>query len=169
MLLLQNKLNEDPHSENIWSFITIINEGVDRASEIVKSLASFSRQADDINESCDIEQIINNALIILQNQLKYKTDVIKTYNHQGVKIDGNSGKLHQAFLNILSNAEQAIESRGIITIESGINNNHLWVSISDTGHGIEKELLDKITTQAFFQVSLGYGAITNMSTAKPRR
>ena len=160
---LEKELEHDANPEKVSQFIRIINEGVTRASMIVKSLASFSRQADNTNEDCDLEQILNNSLIILQNQLKYKAEVIKTYNHQGVTIKGNSGKLHQAFLNILSNAEQAIESIGVITIETGFTETLIWVAISDSGHGISPEVIDRISDPFFTTKEPGKGTGLGLS------
>ena len=77
---------------------------------------------------------------------------------------GNEGKLHQAILNILSNAIQAIEEPfGTITIETGQTNDQVWISISDNGCGIEQHNLQKIFDPFFTTKPAGKGTGLGLS------
>lgn len=151
-------------ANDIKPYVQAINEGVSRASSIVSSLAHFSRTTPSMKEICDLHEIVDNCLIMLNHKLKYKVEVIRNYEEKGdVKILGNEGKLHQAILNILSNAEQSIKEKGTITISSYADRDSLKLIISDTGCGIAPEDLSKIRDPFFTTKIPGEGTGLGLS------
>jgi len=143
--------------ESVEPFIGAVNEGVVRASGIVKSLSHFSRQSTKMNEQCSIHGIIDNCLSILHNNIKYKAEVIKQYHEDDIMIIGNEGKLHQAFLNLLANAEQSIEKNGVIKIWTRVNNRLIQVGIKDNGIGIDDYNISRIHDPFFTTKAPGDG------------
>lgn len=137
--------------------IHVIKEGLTRASVIVNSLNHFSRNTESMNERCNINDIVTNSLIMLQPKLKYKGKVEKDLTDEELIIRGNEGKLHQAFLNIISNAEQAIGKEGTISVKTRKKNNSIEVEIKDNGVGISKENLNKISDPFFTTKPVGKG------------
>lgn len=151
-------------SKDHQPFIEAVEEGVRRASSIVNSLGHFSRETAAMDEECDLHQIIENCLVMLQHKLKYKVNLVKKFSKADhLKVVGNEGKLHQAILNIISNAEQAIVNEGTITIETLAKKDHLKLSISDTGVGIGKENLNKISDPFFTTKPAGSGTGLGLS------
>ena len=71
--------------------------------------------------------------------------------------------IHQVFLNILSNAEQAIDGKGKIYIKTWKTEADLTIEISDTGKGIEKEELSKITDPFYTTKDPGEGTGLGLS------
>jgi ligand-binding sensor domain-containing protein/signal transduction histidine kinase len=138
-------------------FIDSVNEGVRRATKIVKSLNQFSRQAGSDNELCDIHEIIDNCLEILKSKYLIGTDIQKNYQNSEVLVTGNSGKLHQAIMNILTNSGQAVKNSGKITIATSVLNQQVCISIKDNGYGIPEENLDKVTDPFFTTKGQGEG------------
>lgn len=137
--------------------IHIVKEGVSRAAAIVSSLSQFSRQTDSIDEDCNLHEIMDNCLVMLMQKLKYKVEIDKRYSKDSICIKGNQGKLHQAFLNIISNAEHAIESKGSITLFTRPLNNGILVEIRDTGSGISNADLQRISDPFFTTKPIGKG------------
>jgi signal transduction histidine kinase len=88
-------------------------------------------------------------LLILNSKLKNRIEVHKNYAKDEMVLQGREGQLHQAFLNILSNAEQAVENTGSITIFTSRKEKSLEIKIKDSGIGIKKEYLDKISDPFF--------------------
>lgn len=157
-------LVEDQNSPSeIKTLINAISEGVDRASDIVTSLNHFSRQGDSIIESCNIVDILENCLTILKNKTKNKIDITTNYCDTTAIVFGNDGQLHQAFLNILNNAIQAIPEEGEISIETTIIKDTVQIKISDTGVGMEKHVLEKITDPFFTTKEPGQGTGLGLS------
>ncbi|MBV6647792.1 MAG: GHKL domain-containing protein [Cyclobacteriaceae bacterium] len=136
--------------------IALIRQGLDRASGIVKSLNNFSRQSGDLNEQCDLIDILENCLSILSSQMVEKINVRRNYTDREIIIKGNSGKLHQVIINVLSNAIHAIEDVGEIEIDVQ-KSKDVQVSIRDNGCGISKEDLLKIQDPFFTTKEPGKG------------
>jgi PAS domain S-box-containing protein len=151
-----NKFNQE-HVEKISPFINAINTGVKRASEIVTSLSHYSRHDDLPKTDCDIHFIIDNCLIMLQNQLKNKVDLRKNYSKHNCIVFGTEGKLHQAILNIIANAEQSIKDKGAIDICTKVEDGFALITITDSGCGIEKDNLKKIFDPFFTTKAPGKG------------
>lgn len=145
-------------------YVQAIEEGVQRASSIVNSLVHFSRDTPSMREVCDIHKVIDNCLVMLNHQLKYKVEVYKSYGELGgLKIVGNEGQLHQAILNIIHNAEQSIQENGTITISTYTEGDKMKVSILDTGGGIAPEHLPRIRDPFFTTKDAGEGTGLGLS------
>ena len=143
--------------------INVIKEGLKRSTAIVSSLNHFSRNTDSMDESCDIHAILDNSLIMLQPKLKYKGKVVKEYEPEDLFVKGNEGKLHQAFLNLLANAEQAIEINGTITVKTSKLKRQINVEIIDDGVGISNDNIDKISDPFFTTKPVGQGTGLGLS------
>jgi signal transduction histidine kinase len=78
-------------------------------------------------------------------------------------MSGNEGRLHQAFLNILSNAEQAIPDNGTIRIKTSRNDTGISIAITDTGIGIPEENLPRISEPFFTTKPPGQGTGLGLS------
>ncbi|NOQ26160.1 MAG: PAS domain S-box protein [Bacteroidales bacterium] len=164
-LAIENYI-EDNLKENMDDFqplLDIIDTGINRASGIISSLNRFNRKSDTLDEKCEIHIILDNCLIMLQNKLKHRVDIVLHYTNSEFIILGNEGKLHQVFLNILSNAEQSIEKEGTIEITTEIENEILEITISDNGCGISKENLNKIIDPFFTTKDPGKGTGLGLS------
>ena len=136
------------NSTNIEEFISaeraILSKmkiGVDRVTNIVRSLNHFSRKGTDLNQTCDLHIIIENCLLILNHQLKNKCTLIRNYAKSTITLYANESNLHQVFLNVLSNAIHAIENQGTITINTAIESNTCKITIQDTGIGMNKTVM----------------------------
>jgi two-component system NtrC family sensor kinase len=66
-------------------------------------------------------------------------------------------ELNQVFMNILLNAGQAIRERGIVTVSTSLDGEHVVVAIGDDGVGIPEELLPKIFDPFFTTKPVGTG------------
>ena len=153
---------EDRYHE-VSMYINAINVGIKRATDIVSSLSHYSRRDDLPRTECNIHSIIDNCLIMLQSRLKFKVEIQRKYTEMTYNLIANEGKLHQALLNVLSNAEQAIEKEGIITILTEVKKDKLIVSITDTGEGISPENLEKIFDPFFTTKDPGLGTGLGLS------
>jgi PAS domain S-box-containing protein len=165
ILAIENYLidNLESHFSEIKPLINAVNIGVERATNIVTSLSHYSRKDDLKYTDCDLHSIIDNCIIMLQNHLKNKVEIIREFTVKPYRIFSNEGKLHQAFLNIISNAEQAIDNKGTITINSDIIENFMVLKITDNGHGISNENMNKIFDPFFTTKSPGRGTGLGLS------
>ena len=155
--------NLKEHKDEVSDLIDGINTGVDRAADIVTSLNHYSRRDDTNVIECDIHSIIDNCLVILRNQIKDRIQIKKNYTSKSHLLYGNEGSLHQAMLNILSNAVQAIEESGVIDINTSLSKQIVTILVSDTGSGIHSENMSKIFDPFFTTKEQGKGTGLGLS------
>jgi signal transduction histidine kinase len=158
---IQDHLPE--HAPEMEPMLEGIQVGVKRASEIVASLNHYSRHNDTPLIPCDIHAIIDNCLVMLASRFKHKVEVQKIFSEKSYTFLCNEGKLHQAFLNILVNAEQAIEIKGTVIITTNVSDSSLIISVTDTGCGISQENLVRITDPFFTTKEPGKGTGLGLS------
>lgn len=148
--------------EIIPQTIDDIKVGAERASDIIKGLRNFSRIDKDSMQVSDIHEGIDSALLLLRNKFKNHITVKKEYQ-QIPPVECYPGKLNQAFLNILSNAIDAIENEGTITIRTGLLEGQVFIQIEDNGKGIPSEIIDKIFDPFFTTKCVGKGVGLGLS------
>lgn len=149
---------------NYSTYFQILNEGVSRLSNITKSLNHFNHQTPSFENDCDLALILNNCLIILKFELKNRV-TIETELPSSIPVKGNSGQLHQVFLNIISNASHAMESKGTLSIKHSHSKNGVSIAVSDNGKGIAKESLEKIFDPFYTTKDPGKGTGLGLSIA----
>lgn len=139
-------------------------EGIERVRKIVQDLKDFSRV--DANQEwqwADLHTGINSTLNIVNNELKYKADVIKEY---GIipEVECLPSQINQVILNIVVNGAQAITgARGRITIRTGSEADQVWIEIADTGSGIPKAIQSRIFDPFFTTKPIGTGSGLGLS------
>jgi signal transduction histidine kinase len=148
---LENFFNDTApeYKEQVSVLLKGLEIGVERASGIVQGLSQFSRNTETFHEDCNIHSIIDNCLLMLHTQFEDRISVKKIYAKEGLIVKGNVGRIHQVFTNIITNSIQSIENKGEISITTQKNKDSVLISISDTGCGIRKEYLKKITDPFF--------------------
>lgn len=162
--LLERILDQEHlKTDEIQELLGNLKIGVDRASDIVKSLNQFSHSQNHLDEDCSIHTILENCLLILNHQLKHRIEVIKDFAPVPLGCCGSVGKLHQAFINILNNSIQAIEQHGTITISTFKKGDSILIKFSDSGCGIKKEDMKKIFDPFFTTKEPGKGTGLGMS------
>ena len=162
---LITELNENKvlRLEQCEDYLESIRLGVDRCSEIIKGLNQLSRNTGNLNEDCHINTIIDNCLIVLQSKIDSGIEIKKSYKSNGTLVKGNSGKLHQVFLNILTNAIDAIDDKGQINIVTCNNHDNLEIAIKDNGSGISESNIKKVLDPFFTTKAPGEGTGLGLS------
>lgn len=158
-LALSNHVDEHANGrlKKIQPFMDIINEGVSRITKIISGLGHISRTGENMNEECDVHAIINNCLVIMSSRITNEIDVVKEYVDDELILNGNEGKLHQAFMNIISNSLQAMGNEGVLTLTTGCSDSQAIIRIKDTGVGIPSELQRRLGDPFFTTKPPGKG------------
>ena len=162
---IENYYSNKPETQKkeIKPLLKSVETGIQRATNIIKNMNKFSHVSKDYIQICDIHEIIESCLVIINNEVKNKIEVVKNYTEKKYTLEGNEGKLNQVFLNILINACQAIEESGRIIITTKIENKNIIVIIEDTGVGISKENINKVMVPFFTTKDPGKGTGLGMS------
>ena len=149
--------------EDLRDLMNESRDGITRVKKIVQNLKDFSHvDVSDEWHCSDLHSGIDSTLNIVNNEIKYKAEVVKEYGLLP-EVECLSSQLNQVFMNLLVNAAHAIEERGIITIRSGTQGDEVWVEVADTGKGIAAEHLKKIFDPFFTTKPIGKGTGLGLS------
>ena len=152
--------------EDIPSLMSESKEGITRVRTIVQNLKDFSRVDTDRNWAmADLHHGIDSTLNIVNNEIKYKADVVKLYGDIP-DVECLPSELNQVFMNLLVNAAHAINSeRGTITVRTGVDVDaaQVWVEVADNGGGIAKENLGRVFDPFFTTKPVGVGTGLGLS------
>lgn len=145
-------------------------DGVGRVSKIVMSLRNFARsgQEDEVLPN-DLNQIVEDALMILKNEIKYVANVEKELDPL-LMVECDKGQMAQVLVNILHNAVQAIQQQkrtemGTIWIHTYTEGDFAVCRIADNGPGIKPEYLNRIFDPFFTTKEVGSGSGLGLSIA----
>lgn len=130
--------------------------GIAQISELVLNLKDFSRMDAAATEDMNLNVCIDSALNIGRNVLKNRIEVIKELGNLP-NITCAPSQLNQVFLNLFTNAAQAMGEGGRLTVRSWHEDGMVGVSVADTGKGIAPENLAHIFDPFFTTKPVGEG------------
>lgn len=137
-------------------------EGLGRVKKIVQDLKDFSHIDESEWQYADLHKGLDSTLNVVNNEIKYKADVIKNYSDIP-QVKCLPSQINQVFMNLLVNAAQAIAEHGTITITTGVGNGGVWVEIEDNGSGIPEEKINRIFEPFFTTKPVGTGTGLGLS------
>lgn len=160
---LKKEYDLDYIRKDLPKLIASCEEGARRTKEIVIGLRNFSRIEEKTHQPTDLHLALDNTLNLLNSEYKNRIEVKKTYGELP-KVTCNPTQINQVFMNILSNAAQAIEGKGTvwITTQSHPDPNteekqEVSISIQDSGVGVPEESLQKIFDPFYTTKAVGQG------------
>lgn len=139
-----------------------IEDGAKRTAEIVKGLRNFSRLDQNVFRKAQLNESLESTLTLLHSSYKNRIEIIKGYGDLP-EVDCFPGQINQVFMNILSNAIQAIEETGTITIKTEQVESMARISIKDSGTGMTEEVRRKIFDPFFTTKDIGKGTGLGLS------
>ncbi|WP_017721188.1 GAF domain-containing protein [Kamptonema formosum] len=171
--------------EDLPKILSSMEMGADRIRQIVLSLRNFSRLDEAEKKSVDIHEGLDNTLLILHNRLKPKgksagIQIIKEYGDIP-QVECYPGQLNQVFMNILSNAIDALESQSdprAISIRTEVTDaageaasqqlpassgKHVVIRIRDSGPGMTENVKQHLFDPFFTTKPVGKGTGLGLS------
>jgi signal transduction histidine kinase len=162
---LSTELEKNTVLEDSKTMLSQALVGTERIQELIKNLREFSRLDEADLAKIDLNSALDATLVIANNVIKNKAVVKKDYQ-PNLMAECYPAQYNQVILNLMTNAAQAIEGQGTITIrtykEPG-NPDMAVVKISDTGKGIARENLSKIFEPFFTTKKIGEGTGLGLS------
>lgn len=152
-----NKTLEEGDYRNMFKeIIDGIYLGVNRTSEIVKSLQTYSRQSDDEMSKVDLNEVVDNTLVILKNKYENRIEIKRDISNDAAIICP-VGKISQVFMNLLANAFDAINEKGEVAIKAYLNKKYIHIEISDSGKGMDQKTIKQAFDPFFTTKEVGKG------------
>lgn len=137
-------------------------EGLEELTELAQSLKDFSRLDRARYGEFNVNDGLDKTLLITKNRLKNKVTVHKYYGDVP-PIHCSPSQINQIFLNLLTNAADAIEESGDVVIRTVAEDNKVRISFADTGGGIPAEAMSKIRDPFFTTKDVGKGTGLGLS------
>ncbi|MEM9896502.1 MAG: ATP-binding protein, partial [Bacteroidota bacterium] len=160
------KVEYDEAQELITQMIDYVQVGAKRTAEIVDGLRSFSRTNLEEKTESDLHKDLDVAILLLSSKLKDQIRIEKEYGENVPHVLAFQGQLGQAFLNVISNARDAAMEKGddpCIKLATKVVDDHVSISISDNGVGMNQEDIDKIFDPFFTTKDIGVGTGLGLS------
>lgn len=153
--------------DEIKSLLAGIGEGATRTAEIIRSLKNFSRLDESDTKPVDLNEGLDSTLVLIRSTFPGNLKIIKDY---GIipQVECLPGKINQVFMNLVTNAVQAVKSKAskeeeFITVKTWQEDNQVKVSIKDTGSGMTDEVKQKIFEPFFTTKDVGEGTGLGLS------
>lgn len=153
--VLKGQIKEE--NERIKKCINVIENSVDKASNIIDNLLNFSRLSNDIQEKVNIKEFTQGILNLETKILEVHSISLNQYYEDNMFYIVNIESLKHILINLISNAIDAMPDGGALTIKCSKLDEKLVYEISDTGDGIKEQDLNNIFHPFFTTKSPGKG------------
>jgi PAS domain S-box-containing protein len=160
---LRQELDVDYLLEEINALLGGIEEGAKRTKEIVAGLKDFARVDEEALKAVNLHDGLESTLKLINSHLRKSNITVKREYGALPVVDCYPGKINQVFMNIFTNAMQAIGKNGTITIRTWAGNEKVYVAIKDTGAGMTAEVKEKIFEPFFTNKKVGEGTGLGLS------
>jgi signal transduction histidine kinase len=126
--------------------LKMIEKETRRCKEIIENLLKFARQEKSERKAIQIQTVIEDAFDLLRHQLEVHQVSLKKEVDEGLPmIMANGNQLQQVIVNLVINAQQAMdEEGGVVKITAHRRNDHVTVEVEDDGPGIPPDVQEKI-------------------------
>lgn len=142
-------------------FLDVARKETERVSHIIRQMLGFARRSGEV-EWVNVNQLLEETLVLIEKKLRQsKIEVVREMDAHVPAVRARADQLRQVFLNLILNAQQAIEGTGEIKIKTSRHAQSLQpsisVEISDTGYGISEDDLARIFEPFFSKRKKGTG------------
>ena len=174
IMLIKRMVEEDSigssEIDQFNKYLTLMETETRRTSRIVSNLLAFSRQSKIELKRISLNRLIEQTLFLNSNLLKIAgVKVSKDLDPNLPDLVGSEDQLQQVFMNLISNAAEAMETKGggMLNIETkyGLRDDKLEVDFKDSGIGIPEENISKLFEPFFTTKKRGKGVGLGLSVA----
>lgn len=162
--LLKDSLPVDHPGQGDLNFII---EDTERCRDIVRGLLEYSRQGELRVEEADLTEVVKDAFnLIRDNSVFLHVEVVRNFFPDPLLIQCDTKLLRQVFINLLMNAVDAMQGRGILTVTTYMDQEGFrCVEVADTGSGIDMEHMRRVFDPFFTTKEVGKGTGLGLSVA----
>ena len=157
-LLEEEDFQQSENFEEFKESIAKIEEHVERARKVVHNMLGYARKMEPRLEDVDVNDTINQTITLLENHARINNIDIQADLDDAIPIiASDQAQLQQVFLNLITNAIDAIGSNGSVDVVSRQGNGKIVVTIKDDGPGLSEEALRKIFDPFYTTKDVGKG------------
>jgi two-component system NtrC family sensor kinase len=156
-----------PERDDFAHYLGLIEEEAYRCKDITGSLLHFVREPGSRRTLTDVNAIVQKAVELLTHQSRFSESRFATELDPSLPLLSlNEGQMRQVFLGLASNALEAMDGRGTLTLRSRVVSDEVEVELEDEGPGIADEILPKIFDPFFTTKPPGQGTGLGLAIAQ---
>ena len=149
---------------DITELTTNIYDSVEKGVDLINNLLHFSRRGGEYQMvALDLAEVIKQTHEIIARVLNKNIEIVLNLDKDLV-VKGNRSLLSQVFMNLYSNANDAMPRGGKLVVEARRKGNKVLAVVSDTGVGMDEETVEKIFDPFFTLKEVGKGTGLGLST-----
>lgn len=156
-------VEKSPLLNEAKELLTDSRDGITQLASLVQNLKGFARVDRDGMDLMDVNEGVESALMIAGHQLRDRIQVVRKLEQQVPRVRGMPSQLNQVFLNLITNAAQAMEDEGTLTVTTRSSEGGVEIAFADTGCGIPDDVLPKIFDPFFTTKAPGEGTGLGLS------
>jgi PAS domain S-box-containing protein len=131
--------------ERVSGAAQVIKQEIDRLDRVIKALLDFGRPAAPTMRPVAVAQVLGDVALFSHTFAKRaRVEVVEHYERDVPDVMADPEQLKQVFVNLISNAVQAMQDGGTLAIDTGHENGFVFVRFTDTGAGIPPDVLGKV-------------------------
>jgi len=174
--LSMDAFSEYVKQQKLEVFIDTIDEAGQRAATIVEDMLSFARPAGQIDQQLDVPELLDASVRLAQSDYSAKKNydfrnitIVKDYVSTIPLVCGRKSRLQQVFLNLLTNAAQALAEPGIeqpsISLRIYLATTEVVIEVSDNGPGMSEEMRKRVFEPFYTTKAEGTGTGLGLSVS----
>ena len=137
-------------------YINIIDQEIDRTLTLLKDFSDVSKinvEKNIMDITMLMEDVYDEASLSFNGNIKFRSDI----SDEEILINGDYNRLKQVLINLIKNAKESIEDKGMVILEGKVINKNYVINIRDNGKGMDKETSKKIGTAFYTTKKNGTG------------
>lgn len=160
-------------------YLDQIVKAAERARGLVKQMLTFSRRSETELSSVDINELVTHCVMILEHAIPKMIDIQTNLADDMQLVKADATQIEQVIMNLANNAADAMPDGGrlvfetkLVSLDEEYVEDHLEIapgsyvllSVTDTGHGMDRKTLEKIFDPFFTTKEIGKGTGLGLST-----
>lgn len=150
--------------EDLGDLFRESQEGLARVKTLVAQLKSFSQVDKEAWQLADLNANLEDTLGVVWHRIKDKAELVRDFG-QVPPVPCMAAHINQVAMALLLNAAQAMDGAGRITVRTGVDADHAWFEVSDTGCGMSPEVCKRMFEPFFTTRGVGQGTGLGLSVA----
>lgn len=135
----------DCSRDRVASAAQVIKQEIDRLDSVIKALLDFGRPSKPTMRPVALQVVLEEVITFSRTFAgRAHVEIVERYEEDLPKVMADPEQLKQVIVNLVSNAVQAMEDGGTLSIETGHEDGFVFMRFSDTGRGIDPDVLPKV-------------------------
>jgi two-component system cell cycle sensor histidine kinase/response regulator CckA len=156
-------LRRDDLPEPAAADVGLIRRAAERTATITQQLLAFSRRQLLRLENVDLNELVESAEPLLRRSLAETQELVIRLGELAGPVRADHHQLEQVLLNLILNARDAMPQGGQVTIETGRNGQTAFLTVRDTGVGMDQQILRRAFEPFFTTKEIGQGTGLGLS------